>query len=141
MYTAIKGKGAYKNNERIFVNDYELDDIRTVCHCDMWSKAKYNICKVLEELRKRTYLNDIGSITRAGSLVSTGDYSLTIFTGTEHKHCDIAAVKVIVEEAGGKVTDLFGNEQRYDQSINGAIISNGKIHDEIVEIVKKNIIY
>ncbi len=141
LYTAIKGKGAYKNNERIFVNDYELDDIRTVCHCDMWSKAKYNICKVLEELRKRTYLNDIGSITRAGSLVSTGDYSLTIFTGTEHKHCDIAAVKVIVEEAGGKVTDLFGNEQRYDQSINGAIISNGKIHDEIVEIVKKNIIY
>ena len=48
-----------------------------------------------------------------------------------------AAVKAIVEEAGGKVTDLFGNEQRYDESINGAVISNGKVHDEIIETIKK----
>ena len=140
LYSAIKGKGAYKNGEKISVNDYTLDDIRTVCHCDMYSKSKYNICKVFEELRKQTILNDIGSITRASSLVSTGDYSLTIFTGTEHKHCDIAAVKVIVEEAGGKVTDLFGNEQRYDQSIKGALISNGIVHDEVVKIIKNYII-
>ena len=140
LYTAIKGKGAYKNGEKISVNDYTLDDIRTVCHCDMWSKAKYNVCKVFEELRKQTRLNDIGSITRASCLVATGDYSLTIFTGTEHKHCDIAAVKVIVEESGGKVTDLFGNEQRYDQSIKGALISNGIVHDEVVQIIKKYII-
>ena len=40
----------------------------------------------------------------------------------------------------GKVTDLFGNEQRYDQSINGAIISNGKVHDEVLETIKKYII-
>lgn len=140
LYTAIKGQGAFKNDERIKVNDYTLEDIRTVCHCDMWSKAKYNICNVYEELRKITRLNDIGSITRASCCVATGDYSLTIFTGTEHKHCDIAAVKVIVEEAGGKVTDLFGNEQCYDKSIKGALISNGKVHDEVVEVIKKYII-
>lgn len=140
LYTAIKGQGAFKNNERINVNDYNLDDIKTVCHCDMWSKAKYNVCKVFEELRKKTRLNDIGSITRASCCVATGDYSLTIFTGTKHKHCDIAAVKVIVEEAGGKVTDLFGDEQRYDKSIKGALVSNGKVHNEVVEVIKKYII-
>ena len=140
LYTAIKGKGAYKNGEKISVNKYPLDDIKTICHCDMWSKAKYNVCKVFEELRKKTRLNDIGSITRASCLVATGDYSLTIFTGTEHKHCDIAAVKVIVEEAGGKVTDLFGDEQRYDKSIKGALISNGLVHNEVVEVIKKYII-
>lgn len=140
LYTAIKGEGAYKNNEKISVNNYVLDDIKTVCHCDMWPKAKYNVCKVFEELRKKTILNDIGSITRASCCVATGDYSLTISTGTEHKHCDIAAVKVIVEEAGGKVTDLFGNEQRYDQSIKGALISNGVVHDEVVNVIKNYII-
>lgn len=140
LYSAIKGKGAYKNNEKISVNNYILEDIRTVCHCDMWSKAKYNVCKVFEELRKKTRLNDIGSITRVSCLVATGDYSLAIFTGTEHKHCDIAAVKVIVEEAGGKVTDLFGNEQRYDKSIKGALISNGIVHDEVIETIKNYII-
>ena len=44
------------------------------------------------------------------------------------------------EEAGGKVTDLFGNEQRYDKSIKGALISNGIVHDEVIEIIKKYII-
>jgi fructose-1,6-bisphosphatase/inositol monophosphatase family enzyme len=62
---------------------------------------------------------------------------LAIFPGTKHKNCDIAAVKVIVEEAGGTVTDLFGNEQRYDESINGAVVSNGKVHSEVTETVKK----
>ncbi len=65
---------------------------------------------------------------------------MTIFTGTKHKHCDIVAVKVIVEETGGKVTDLFGNEQRYDESIKGDVISNLKLHDEVVETIKKYII-
>ena len=139
-YTAIKGKGAYQNDEKINVNDYDLNDIETVCHCDMWSKAEYNICKVFEELRKKTSLNDIGSIARACVCVATGDYSLAIFTGTKHKNCDIAAVKVIVEEAGGIVTDLFGHEQRYDKSINGAIISNGKVHNEVVNTIKKYLI-
>ena len=137
LYTAIKGQGAYQNGEQINVNDYTLDDIKTVCHCDMWSSAEYNIIKVFEELRKKTSLNDIGSIARACVCVASGEYSLAIFTGTEHKNCDIAAAKVIVEEAGGKVTDLFGNEQRYDTSIKGALISNGKVHDEVIEIIKE----
>ena len=58
--------------------------------------------------------------------VAKGDFNLAIFPGTKHKNCDIAAAKVIVEEAGGKVTNLFGNEQRYDEDIKGAVISNGK---------------
>jgi len=140
LYSAINGKGAYKNGKKISVNDYPLDNIRTACHCDMWPKAKYNVFDVLKELSKITRLNDIGSITRASCLVATGDYTLTIFTGTEHKNCDIAAVKVIVEEAGGKVTNIFGEEQRYDQSIQGAIISNGIVHEEVVETIRKYLI-
>ena len=71
--------------------------------------------------------------------VANGDFNLAIFPGTTHKNCDIAAAKVIVEEAGGKVTDLFGNEQRYDQSINGAVISNSVVHDEAITALKNNL--
>jgi len=48
-------------------------------------------------------------------------------------------VKVIVEEAGGLVTDLNGKEQKYNQPINGAIVSNGIMHNQIVELVKNHI--
>ena len=137
LYTAIKGQGAYKNGEKITVNDYELNDMETVCHYDLWVGADYNISKVLQELGNKTYIIGLGSIIRACMCVASGDFTLAIFPGTNHKNCDIAAVKIIVEEAGGKVTDLFGNEQRYDESINGAVISNGKIHNEVIEIVNK----
>ncbi|MBR3153072.1 MAG: inositol monophosphatase [Clostridia bacterium] len=140
LYTAIKGKGAYKNNEKISVNDYKLDDIRSLCHCGLWPNASYDFSKFLVKFSQKVRFNDIGSITRTGCLVATGDYNASIFIGTDHKNCDIAAVKVIVEEAGGKVTDLFGNEQRYDRSIKGALISNGIVHDEIVKMIKENII-
>lgn len=137
LYTAIKGKGAYKNEEKICVNDYELDDMKTVCHYDLWPTADYDISNVLQELGHKTYFIGLGSIIRACMCVGTGDFTLAIFPGTTHKNCDIAAVKVIVEEADGIVTDLFGNEQRYDESINGAIISNGKVHSEVIETIKK----
>ncbi len=42
LYTAIKGKGAYKNGEKITANDYELDDMKTVCHYDLWPGADYD---------------------------------------------------------------------------------------------------
>ena len=98
--------------------------------------ANYNISKVLQDLGNKTYFIGLGSIIRACMCVASGDFSLAIFPGTKHKNCDIAAVKVIVEEAGGTVTDLFGNEQRYDESINGAVISNCKVHNEVIETIK-----
>lgn len=137
LYTAIKGQGAYQNNEKICVNDYELEDMRSVAHFDSWPKAEYNIIDVIKELGNKIYFIGLGSIIRACTCIASGEFTLAIFPGTLHKNCDIAAAKVIVEEAGGKVTDLFGKEQRYDKSINGAVISNGKVHEEVINTIKK----
>ena len=139
LYTAIKGEGAYKNDIRISVNDIKLDDMRSVSNFDMWPEAEYNLYDSIKELGKKTYFVSIGSVIRACMCVANGDFNLAIFPGTKHKNCDIAAAKVIVEEAGGKVTDLFGNDQRYDQSIKGAVISNGIVHDETLEVLKNNV--
>lgn len=136
LYTAIKGQGAYRNGEKIEVNNYDLEDMRSVCNFDWWPSAEYDISQILAELGKKSYFVSIGSVIRACTCVASGEFNLVIFPGTVHKNCDIAAVKVIVEEAGGKVTDLFGNEQRYDRAINGAIVSNGRGHEEVVGVVK-----
>lgn len=137
LYSAIKGKGTYKNGKKISVNDYQLDDMRSVSNFDMWPRADYNIYDVIKKLGEKTYFVSIGSVIRGGMCVADGEFNMAIFPGTKRKNCDIAAVKVIVEEAGGKVTDIFGNEQRYDQDINGAIISNGLVHDEVVKIINE----
>lgn len=139
LYSAIKGEGAYKNGEKISVNDYKLDDMRSVSNFDMWPEAEYNLYDSLKELGKKTYFVGLGSVIRAGMCVASGEFNLAIFPGTKRKNCDIAAVKVIVEEAGGKVTNLFGEEQRYDNDINGAIISNGIIHKEVINTIKQKL--
>jgi len=137
IYTAIKGEGAYKNNEKIFVSDIILNDKKSIVQFDMWPEAEYNISEVVSELVKKTYVVGIGSVIRAAMLIASGEFTAAVFPGTKGKNCDIAAVKVIIEEAGGKVTDLFGNEQRYDRDIKGAIMSNSKVHDEIAQLTNK----
>ena len=43
-----------------------------------------------------------------------------------------AAGKLFVEEAGGKISNLHGNKR---DKIDTMLVTNGKIHDEIVEIL------
>ena len=49
---------------------------------------------------------------------------------------DAAALKIITEEAGGKVTDLNGEERRWDQDGLGCLVSNGILHKELLDIVQ-----
>lgn len=140
LYTGVKGQGAYCNNKKISVNNYKLNDKESVIHIDTWPTADYQLMDVYKELGKQTYMVNIGSIVRSCICVAKGDFTLAVFPGTKHRNCDIAAVKIIVEEAGGKVTDIFGEDQRYDQDINGAIVSNSIIHDEVVREIKKQLI-
>ncbi len=50
---------------------------------------------------------------------------------------EAASVKLIVEGAGGKVTDIYGNESgRLDGEINGLVVSNGLIHDELTSALR-----
>jgi len=45
---------------------------------------------------------------------------------------DIAATKICIEEAGGVLTDISGNKTIYGGN---AIVTNGKMHDEILKIL------
>lgn len=135
MFWAVKGEGAYINGDRTYVNKQKLDYAARL-NFDWWSDAEYDVLTPLIGLSKETgaYLLSPGSATHAAALVAQGDFVASVFPGTKGKNVDIAAAKVIVEEAGGKVTDMHGNEQRYDQDIRGAIVSNGVVHDRLVSI-------
>jgi histidinol-phosphatase len=49
---------------------------------------------------------------------------------------DLAAVQVIVEEAGGSFTDISG---RVTPSGGSAVSTNGLLHDEVLNILTSNI--
>ena len=126
IFFAEKNKGAFLNGKKIKVN--KLDMSRGVIG---WDNAG------MSEMRKK-FPNIacicLWCICYEGALVASGELQATYY-GHIYAH-DIAALKVIVEEAGGKVTDKQGKEQRYDQKINGALISNGLVHKQLLKALK-----
>lgn len=138
LYSAVKGGGAFKNGKPIHVSDVNLYDKRSVSHFDMWPRAGFEVWDILEEIGMKSYWTSIGSVTRACMCVASGDFTCVLFPGTKGKNVDIAAAKVIVEEAGGRVTNFYGKEQRYDTDLDGAVVSNGVCHKELVRLIKKH---
>ena len=70
--------------------------------------------------------------------VASGMFDGAIFT--KSTPWDAAAGALLVNEAGGRATDLYGREQRYDGAIKGAIFSNGLLHEELQALVAPHII-
>ena len=139
MFSAEKGKGSFLNNEAIKVSELGITSLnKSAMAIENFARAKYDLIETERFLtEKNVKLMKLCSIVYPTVLVANGEFIGTIFPhDTAH---DAAAIKIIVEEAGGKVTDLFGNDQRYDQPIKGFIASNSKIHEELVKIVADTI--
>ena len=135
MYWAYKGSGAYRNGKKIFVpqnttlkNTY----LNTGASGKAVGFSNLPLMKTLSE--KKCAVMRYPSFIYGGIQVANGKYIGAVFY---HKYGhDVAALKIITEEAGGKVTDLNGNERRYDGDGIECIISNGILHNELLEIVQ-----
>ena len=138
LYSAVLDGGAFCNDEPIHVGTGGFENVKRV-NVDWWVGADYDVMPTMHKLAydERAYVLCPGSTTHAAALVASGDFIASVFPGTKDKNMDIAAAKVIVEEAGGKVTDFAGNDQRYDGDINGAVVSNGVVHDKIIEYLRE----
>lgn len=140
LFQAIIGKGARMNGKRIHVNKKNrLSD--SLCFFTSSIRSTYNILGFIPILiahTKRVY--NFACCTVEGNLVASGLAEGVIYANNSAH--DFAAVKIIIEEAGGKVTDLWGHEQRYDKPIKGVIASNGHIHKQLISLLhttlKKN---
>jgi myo-inositol-1(or 4)-monophosphatase len=137
LYSAVEGQGAFLNDTPITVSNRGLER-HSLIDVEWWGDAPYDVDTVLHNLSVETNVtvHHLGSIIGAAMYVAAGRYEACVFPGTTGKCVDTAAVKIIVEEAGGKVTDLFGNKQRYDGDINGALITNGVVHNTLVARLK-----
>lgn len=140
MYQAIKGGGAYANDTILKVSDKNID-YKSTLDVEWWPEAEYEIDSICHKISVDTgaYVLHIGSVIQAACMVASSQFEACVFAGTKGKSVDIAAVKVIVEEAGGMVTNIYGDDQKYFKDIKGAIISNAIIHEELVKRIKNNI--
>lgn len=136
MFSAEMGMGAYLNGSPIHVS--EKTDVAKGLIGIGYAWNQINLLGVMGELVERKTISvQFASNVYMGSLVAAGEFLAVFFSGK--LPWDVASLKIIVEEAGGRVTDLFGNEQRYDCEIRGALVSNGYIHDQLLELVHTHV--
>lgn len=137
LFQAVTGQGAYLNGKPIHVSgkalagsymDFEL--------LHTW-KGAITVADFRSDLVERQVMPfTLFSFVIASMLVASGELCAAFFGFTKPE--DLAAAKVIIEEAGGRVTDIAGSDQKYDQPINGALVSNGVVHDELLALIKKH---
>jgi fructose-1,6-bisphosphatase/inositol monophosphatase family enzyme len=49
---------------------------------------------------------------------------------------DAAAISLLIQEAGGKATDLNGVDRKYNEWGDGILVSNGAVHEQLLELIK-----
>jgi myo-inositol-1(or 4)-monophosphatase len=138
LYFAEKGGGAYLNEKKIFVSN-ETSVLKS-CLVTGFPYTYINMAngplEVFSRLiRKGIPVRRLGSAAIDLCWVANGRFDGFY----EHKlePWDSAAGYLIVEEAGGKVTDHEG--KKFSPYQHRIIATNGKIHDELLAVVKNEI--
>jgi 3'(2'), 5'-bisphosphate nucleotidase len=139
LYHAVLGQGTWimrpdLKPERAVVSDQkELSLMRLAASRSHRSPRMDKVVKafrVKEEIRR-------GSVGIKVGLIVEQQCDLYVHLSSRTKQWDTCAPEIILTEAGGRLTDLFGRPLQYNlaevQNRNGIIASNGVAHDRIVD--------
>ncbi len=137
-YLAVRGGGATLDGAPLRVNDVPVERAR-----------------VLASVRRGKMLEDAGLLERLPGASVGGAYATTIlcarvargeaeayvqFSSTHTREWDVAAAALIVEEAGGRATDLDGRPIRFDKEdplMGFIVISNSACHDGLLAALRE----
>lgn len=131
MYEGVHGNGSFCNGVRLHVSDRGLKGGHVAVTAD---PSKIKTLPYISKLQEHgAYLPLVSGAVYKSCLVAKGRFEGYIEHGVNGH--DMAAVEIIVTEAGGKITGIEGNDLDYSKPFKGAIVSNGKVHQELVGIV------
>lgn len=135
MFCAEKGKGAFMNGRKIQVTESATLQ-RTVVGMGKLKEVR-NLHPLLEAIKAHGGTSIVGlSIHYMSALVAAGEFSASLFGG--RAVYDMTPSKLLIEEAGGKATDLFGKTpERFDRDQEGQLCSTSILHGEIMALLDK----
>lgn len=135
LYVAERGKGAFLNGNGLKVSKERASN-NMILAFDNTSNIR---------LRKMTYrilsgsCHSFRSIREFGSgalhLTKVASGKIDVYFNKAFHYWDFAAGKILVEEAGGKVTDFHCNP--IEENSKNIVATNGKVHEELLKILNK----
>jgi histidinol-phosphatase len=123
-YRALRGDGAYRDERRIRVSDVsDLGQAQIFYSSLSWfikAGRRDDFLRLVERTHRQRGFGDFYGFV----LVAQGSGELMVEQGCHA--WDLAALKVIVEEAGGRFTDWDGGSDIFRPDV---IASNGRLHE------------
>ena len=127
---AAKGLGAFANGERLAVSTIPDLAQATLQHgsLDLMLQDGYweGLKRLAQATRRQRGFGDYFAYT----FVCRGQAEVMLETGI--KPWDVAPLKILVEEAGGRFSDFTGAPTIYSGN---AMISNGRVHDAVLALL------
>ncbi len=129
---ASAGEGCFYNGTKIHVSDLSDISASVAFHSSIYGSEAKGACPgflpVLQATKRQRGVGDYycHMLVAMGCGEFAVDFNLNVW--------DMAPMKVIIEEAGGRMTNAYGEDTIYTPSI---VTSNGKFHDQIVKILNQ----
>jgi len=134
LYFAERGKGATLNNRKIKVNNnFELKNSVVMTHISSKKDARVRTIIALDSIFNKTlHMRMFGSGLAAMTYVASGKFD--VFFNISTHPWDILPGALIVEEAGGVVTDIQGKKINADSK--SVLATNGKVHADMLKLLQ-----
>ena len=135
LFVAEKGKGAFLNSKKIYVSKqkYFSKSLLTYCHGSGMTHLKF-AARFYEYLGlKKFKLRQLGAAGTEFAWVAAGWTEAYVSPGLNL--WDVAAGALIVEEAGGKVTNF--QNKKWEFKSKDMVSSNGLIHGDLLRVLKR----
>jgi myo-inositol-1(or 4)-monophosphatase len=132
MYAAQRGRGAW----RVGGSSLNVVGPQTGSRVMVASRTEIQNGE-FEAFRDDFVITETGSTAYKLLKVATGEADVFVSRGPKSEW-DVCAGALIVEEAGGRATDLNGRAIRYNQErteVFGIMATNGQLHGEMIERV------
>ena len=135
---AVRGQGTFSStnsgeSKQLFVSD--LTDLSSMCIAVSRNHPSNRMKQIISHFGFERSARR-GSVGLKVSLIADREADLYIHPSPRTKLWDTCAPQIVLEEAGGKMTDLFGFDLRYDKrdlyNRNGILATNGISHDKVV---------
>ncbi|MET3696966.1 myo-inositol-1(or 4)-monophosphatase [Bacillus oleivorans] len=136
LFTAIRGKGAWLNGEKISVS--QVEDLNRAVAASGFPYSfedpeKSNLREWSNVTPEVLTVRSLGAAAMALCDVARG--RLDFFWEQELERWDITAAALICKEAGAKVTDIYGQE--FEGPETSVLAANPLLHNKVLEVLYK----
>jgi 3'(2'), 5'-bisphosphate nucleotidase len=142
LYRAVRGGGAWIERPEFEVEPAQVSNHTDVSTMRLAASRSHRSPRMDQVFQAFGFKEEVrrGSVGIKVGLILERQCDLYIHLSPRTKQWDTCAPEIILHEAGGELTDLFGQRLAYNnldlQNRNGVVASNGVAHEHIIKSLR-----